>query len=114
MARPKKQIDEKLVHDLAAINCTMDEIAAVAGCSKDTLERRFAAIIKEGREQGKASIRRLQYELAKKGNATMLIWLGKQLLGQREKIDQNINQKSIVNLHEQVVREIESGNTKVD
>ena len=84
MARPKKKIDAEQVKKLAAIHCTNEEIASVVGCSKDTLERRFAAILKDGRAAGKMSLKRKQYELAMNGNVTLLIWLGKILLGQRE------------------------------
>lgn len=84
MARPKLVIDEDLIERLASIHCNMTEIAAAVGCSVDTLERRYAELIAKGREKGKSSLRRMQFELAKKGNATMLIWLGKQILGQRE------------------------------
>jgi hypothetical protein len=35
----------------------------------------------------KASLRRIQWKLAEAGNATMCVWLGKQLLGQRDKFD---------------------------
>ena len=107
IGRPLLPIDEKLVHKLAAIHCTMEEIAATCNCSVDTLENRFSDIIQKAREEGKASLRRMQYQKAQEGNVTMMIWLGKQLLGQREKIDQNINQKTLINMHEQVVREIE-------
>lgn len=78
-------IDEKLVEKLATIMCTMKEIGAVIGCSVDTLERRFAEIIEKGRENGKMSLKRKQYEIAMGGNVTMLIWLGKQHLGQTNK-----------------------------
>ena len=84
MARPKLLINEDQVHKLAAINCTMEEIAAVLDCSVDTLERRFAEIIKKGRDSGKMSLRRKQFEVALGGNVGMLIWLGKQLLGQKD------------------------------
>lgn len=89
MARPQKEsaIPESAIHMLAAICCTMSEIAAVTGLSVDTLERRFAEPIKSGREIGKATLRREQYRLAMNGNPAMLIWLGKQLLGQTEKVD---------------------------
>jgi len=90
MARPKKQIDQSMVEKLAMIMCTMNEIASVVGCSVDTLERRFADVIKEGQAKGKTSLRRWQYQAAEKGNTAMLIWLGKQFLGQTEKIDQSI------------------------
>lgn len=88
MARPPKPIDSKQVMELAKISCTMNEMAAVLGCSVDTLERRFADIIKEGREHGRMSLKRKQYEVAMGGNVTMLIWLGKQLLDQSEKVVQ--------------------------
>lgn len=84
MGRPKLEIDEEEVIKLASIHCTMEEIGYIVGCSVDTLENRFSESIKEGRARGRASLRRMQYEAAKKGNATMLIWLGKQLLGQRD------------------------------
>lgn len=88
MARPKKQIDPKLVQDLAALGCKTTEIATVTGVSVDTLDRRYADEISKGRENLKISLRRWQLEAAKKGNVAMLIWLGKQMLGQTEKIEQ--------------------------
>jgi hypothetical protein len=84
VARKKMPIDPKIVEGLASIGCTMKEIAAVVGCSVDTLERRFPDLIKDGREKGKSSLRRWQWKNAEKGNTTMQIWLGKQLLGQRD------------------------------
>lgn len=83
--RPKKEVDSKLVFELAKIHCTMKEISSVAGCSVDTLERRFAEIIEKGQDEGKRSLRRLQWQQAEKGNIQMLIWLGKQMLGQKDK-----------------------------
>lgn len=88
MARPRKQINEDQVESLAAINCTVEEIASVLECSKDTLERRFAASIKKGREKGRSSLRRLMWDKAQNGNITMMIWLSKQLLGYTDRVDQ--------------------------
>lgn len=87
MAKPLP-IDPKLVQDLAAIGCKTTEIATIVGCSHDTLERRFASEMEKGRSNLRASLRRWQIEAAKKGNVAMLIWLGKQLLGQTEKVEQ--------------------------
>lgn len=87
MARPQLEIDEDTVEKLASIHCTMNEIASVVGCSVDTLERRFAEVIARGRDKGKTSLRRIQFEIAKKGNAQMAIWLGRILLGQKEIVD---------------------------
>lgn len=89
MARPRKKINPEQVEKLAAIHCTNEEIAAVLDCSADTLERRFAGAIKKGKAKGRASLRRVQWEAAQKGNATMMVWLGKQTLGQTDKIEQD-------------------------
>ena len=40
--------------------------------------------IEKGREHAKISLRRMQFKSAEGGNVTMQIWLGKQLLGQRD------------------------------
>jgi AraC-like DNA-binding protein len=85
MARPRKVIDARQVEALASIMCTTEEIAAVVGCSKDTLERRFMAALENGRLRGKQSIRRKMYHLAMEGNTTMLIWLSKQYLGHADR-----------------------------
>jgi AraC-like DNA-binding protein len=84
MARPKKVVDAEQVRQLAAIQCSVEEIGAVVGCSPDTLQRRFAAVIKEGRENGKSSLKKAQFKAALAGNTSMLIWLGKVVLGQKE------------------------------
>ena len=87
MGRPLKPIDPKQVEQLAAIDCTLEEIASVVGCSVDTLSRRFAGVIQRGRENGKASLKRMMWKAASSGNVAMQIWLSKNRLGYRDKID---------------------------
>jgi len=84
MSRPRLQLDEDQIKLLAGIGCPVDEIALVLGCSKRTLETRYCALIETGRADVRKSLRRKQVEMALKGDRTMLIWLGKQLLGQRD------------------------------
>lgn len=86
--RPRKEIDMELVERLADIQCTEEEIASVLNCSVDTLARQpsFAEVYKRGREMGKSSLRRTQWKIAQ-NNATMAIWLGKQYLGQTDKVE---------------------------
>lgn len=86
--RPKKEIDYNIVENLAEIFCTHEEIAAVLEVNVKTLTAReeFLEAYKRGIEKGKKSLRRFQYDCAKKGNSAMLIWLGKQYLGQSEKM----------------------------
>ena len=87
MARPRKPIDPDQVRKLAMINCSYEEIATIVGCDESTLTRRFAQVIKEGREQGKTSLKRMMFEACQKGNITMMIWLSKQMLGYTDKIE---------------------------
>ena len=91
--RPKKEIDYGLVEKLATIQCTQQEIANVLEVSTKTLQRdkEFCRIYKKGLEKGKMSLRRLQFKAAENGNATMLVWLGKQYLGQTDKQDISMN-----------------------
>ena len=88
MARPKFKIDYEMVEKLAGIQCTQQEIASFLGCSVDTLQRdeTFCGLYKKGQENGKMSLRRIQYKLAEK-NPTMAICLGKQYLKQRDNIE---------------------------
>lgn len=86
MGRPKKEIDAAKVKKLAGMGLTVEEIAAVLECNKRTLERRFVAVLKEGRQRRNASLRRRQFTVAMKGSVPMLIFLGKQYLGQRDSL----------------------------
>ena len=88
MGRPLKKIDEQQVYELAKIQCSYQEMAAVLDCDESTLTRRFSQVIKRGREDGKSSLKRKQYEVAMSGSVPMLIWLGKIVIGQREVIEQ--------------------------
>ena len=86
--RPKKEIDYEMVEKLASIQCTQEEIANFLNISVRTLQRdkEFCRIYKKGIDNGKMSLRRIQYKLAEK-NTSMAIWLGKQYLGQKDFIE---------------------------
>jgi hypothetical protein len=90
--RPFIELDPVLLEDLAGIGCTMIEMASICHCSVDTLERNYADVIEKGRQRIRQSLRRKQLEVAMNGSRkgeyaspTMLIWLGKQMLEQRDK-----------------------------
>jgi len=91
--RPKIEIDWDIVEGMAAIQCTSKEICSCIGIDEKTMLRHckkkfkmtFADYLDQKRDLGRKSLRRRQYELAKSGNATMLVWLGKQWLGQKDK-----------------------------
>jgi hypothetical protein len=79
------EIDEDKLEKLAALGLTNAECAAILDCSPDTLERNYKETMAWGRSHRDASLRRKQFEIALAGNPTMLIWLGKQYLGQSDK-----------------------------
>ncbi len=91
MARPKKQVDEKVVVEAAGLMCTDEEIATLVGMCVDTLVNRFSELLEKGRAKAKESLRRTQWKLANEGNPTMCIWLGKQYLGQTDKAEARID-----------------------
>jgi hypothetical protein len=91
---PKIEPNEKTMATIkgcAQIQCTLTETAAVLGVSFPTLdaffERNpdFRAAYDIGLEGGKASLRRAQMAAANRGNATVLVHLGRVYLGQTEK-----------------------------
>jgi hypothetical protein len=90
--RQHKEIDEVLLKNLCKIQCTDAEICAVMMVDQDTLFKFVKAkyniplseYIKQHSAHGKVSLRRLQFKKAEEGNTAMLIWLGKQYLGQRD------------------------------
>lgn len=85
--RPRKVLSPKKVAQLASFGLSTAEIAAALDCSADTIQRNYADVLKSGREKRNGSLRRKQYEIAMAGNATMLIWLGKQFLEQKDKLE---------------------------
>jgi hypothetical protein len=88
MARPVKAVDTEAIKKLSQLHCTYEEIAEFCNVSTKTLQRNYVHLIKKGREMGRISLRRAQFEKALGGNVAMQIWLGKQHLDQKEKIEQ--------------------------
>ena len=88
------KIDKKQFEKLCSMQCTEKEIMAWFDVSKDTLIRwckneygtDFANVYDQKKENGKIVLRRYQLQQAEK-NPTMAIWLGKQMLGQKDKIE---------------------------
>ena len=89
MARPKKYfIDTKQLYKLAKLGCTNKEMGDFFGCSADLLEKRYSEFLIKGRAEQKMRLRQLQWASAENGNVTMQIFLGKNMLGQQDKIEQ--------------------------
>lgn len=94
MARPRKEIDKRDFESLCTLQCTKEEICGFFDVSDKTLENwckrtyseGFSEVFKKKRGKGKISLRRAQFRLAEK-NANMAIFLGKNYLGQTDKIE---------------------------
>jgi len=77
------KLDKDMIERLASIMCSYEEIAMVLNTSVDNLKKRYTEIIERGRAEGKMGLRRAQYSKATKDkDVRMLIFLGKQYLGQ--------------------------------
>ena len=81
-SQSSEQGDLDRLKELAAVGCTDAEIADILGYSSKTLDRRFGRIIRQARATGVVSLRKEQWKKATDGNVPMLIWLGRQRLGQ--------------------------------
>lgn len=94
MGRPLTKIDKKTFEGLCELQCTVQEVAGFFDCHEDTVQAwckrtygtTFSGIFKQKSAGGKISLRRTQFRLAEKSPA-MAIFLGKQLLGQRDMVD---------------------------
>lgn len=91
-----KEVNFEQLRALVRIQCTAEECAAILDMSADTLDTRlkeagfggFSEFYKRYNHEGRASLRRAQWKAAvDEGNPTMLIWMGKQMLGQRDRFD---------------------------
>ena len=116
--RPKIEINSEQFKKLCELHCTKEEIAGFFSCSEDTIERyckkeygeSFAMSFKKLSVGGKMSLRRYQFDLAKH-NASMAIFLGKQMLGQRDDVaslerKENNNEKNALNTVVEALKEI--------
>jgi hypothetical protein len=80
----KRVIDPKEVYKLAALHCNYQEIADWFDIPRETLKYNFRDIIQKAYSETNQRLRRAQIDVALKGNAIMLIWLGKNMLGQSD------------------------------
>lgn len=97
---PRKEINIEQLKAMVRIQCTAEECCAVMGVDDNTLDRRlkelgyagFGEFYKKYNHEGLASLRRAQWKAAvEQGNPTMLVWMGKQMLGQKDKTSSELS-----------------------
>lgn len=97
MGTPSFVFDPKQVQVFGMYSATYETMAEYFGVSIDTIRRRmqdeqsdFCHAYKKGSGMGLMRLREAQLQKALSGDSTMLIWLGKQLLGQRDSIQNDV------------------------
>ena len=93
-------IDLIELEKLCGLQCTDEEIAYWFGVTTRTIERRrknkkFAEVMQRGKAKGRISIRRMQMKLLENGNATMGVWLGKNILGQVDEMHHQLDGRGV-------------------
>lgn len=92
--RPKKEIDQTKFEELCELQCSEKEICETFGVTDKTLSawckrtyntKNFSDTFSQKRKIGFHKLRSKQYSIAMSGNTTMLIWLGRNWLGQTDK-----------------------------
>ena len=94
--RPTKELNEKQFKNMCIYQCTQQEIEAFLDTDHKTIdswcqrtyEMSFSQSLKKFSDGGKKSLRRAMWHKAvKEKNTGMMIWLSKQYLGMKDKID---------------------------
>lgn len=99
IGRPESVIDKELFEECCFLHCTELEICSLLKVTDKTLAKwcqkeydlTFSEAFKKFSSGGKKSLRRAQWNSALSGNPTMMVWLGKQELGQRDKSEQTVD-----------------------
>ena len=84
VGRNKTVIPEEEFYKLAALHSSWKELSDWFNVPVGTLRDNFADLYEKATTETKQKLRRAQLDLAMKGDRVMLIWLGKNILGQAE------------------------------
>lgn len=94
--RPPMEIDVEKLKEFLAVNMPVRRIAHYFNCTPETLYNKFRDLIVQSNVDYEYGLRLAQLRAANDGNPTMLIWLGKQVLGQTDEQKVTLEQKPSV------------------
>ena len=103
MGRSRIEIDLEEFEKLCRLHCTQEELAAWFNCSVSAIRDRVAKrkdyrdAWNRGRAAGRVSLRRAQFAAALNGDRTMMVWMGKQLLDQKDSVKET---KSLIRVQD--------------
>ena len=107
MGRKKLDISEETVAAMAFAGSPTVEIAEFHGCDEGTIRKRFSEILTKGRASRRIKLRQAQWKVAIGGNVTMLIFLGKQELGQKDAVE--LTSFDLAGMNEEQLRAVRDG-----
>ena len=87
MGRPRIILDESLIERFIGRGYTVEYVADYFDVNPDTLYANYSESLRKGRVFRNSCLQAKQLQTAMKGDRTMLIWLGKQWLGQKDQIE---------------------------
>lgn len=101
--RPEKLVDWDMVDDLLLAGCMGSEIAPYFDMHPDTLYKKveekfnvtFSVYSQQKKSKGDGCLRKAQFDKAIGGDNTMLVWLGKNRLDQKETSSVSVNPETI-------------------
>ena len=104
------EINDRELEKLAQLNCSLEELASHYGTTITWLHNNKLDVIKRGRDAMKLKLRQRQIEVALDNQhpkqVTMLIFLGKSMLGQSDKVEITTTQitkaPSLIELYERL------------
>ena len=104
VGRPEKEFDWKVLDSILQFGANLIDCSELLDVSDDTIQRKIKSehgcTFSEYRtkKMGRMRVKLLQkqYEMAQNGNVALLIWLGKQHLGQKDKIEQEVKEVDLV------------------
>ncbi len=101
------EAEQEELSQKAALGMASRRLAAYFGIDRATMTKHYGHIIDRHRAIAEASLLKEQWKVALKGNPTMLVWLGKQLLGQADKPENKDAEKLVAAHHELAMKDIQ-------
>jgi hypothetical protein len=95
VGRPLKPIDAEQVIQLASIGCTQEEIAQFFSTTQSVISQRFRCEYEQGCSQSKITLRKRQWNASKR-SVPMMIHLGKQMLGQADRVRTEFKAEGVI------------------
>jgi predicted alpha/beta superfamily hydrolase len=116
IGRPKADIDWNIVDEYLIAGCSGADIAGLIGIADHTLYDRclsdngimFSDYSQQKKAKGNSLLHKAQFDAAVTDkDKSMMIWLGKQRLGQKDKSEVDNNVKNVPKTREEIEAELE-------